>query len=51
MAFVRIIVNWTVLFLSPVWCIPVFLWFVFNDKKGSMTQAIFFEGEKWFWAD
>lgn len=45
---IRLIVNWSIVILSPLWILPFFIIvLVFNIAEADKYYYV--KGEKWFW--
>lgn len=48
MRLIRLIVNWGILILSPVWILPFLLFMAVVDYT-EPDKEVYFEGERWIW--
>lgn len=48
MKVIKLIVNWGILILSPVWILPFLIYMILVDGC-EPDKEVYFEGERWFW--
>lgn len=49
MKIIRLLVNWMVVLLSPVWSVPFLLYKIFQERSYPSTKLVFKEGKDWIW--
>lgn len=51
MRVIRLIVNWLIALLSPIWILPAFLFMIFKGvyKDQYCVREHFFKGIEWMW--
>jgi len=45
---IRLIVNWGIVILSPLWILP-FLIYIAANENVRLRKETYFTGEKWLW--
>lgn len=48
MKLIRLIVNWGILILSPLWILP-FLIYMFLSEEIKVKREYWIDGERWIW--
>lgn len=49
MKYIRIIVNWILFLLTPVWILPLVIKEIIEDKGKNDPWPMLTKGEKWLW--
>ena len=48
MRLIRLIVNWGIVILSPLWILPFLLFFIWTEQV-KCKEYVYYTGEKWLW--
>lgn len=45
---VKLLLNWTVVLTSPIWIMPVLIYFILVRDTETKDSRMFFDGKRWF---